>query len=94
MILRITLDTTCNFNGYTKSVLIIKIASAAPFKNFNNNGVFSGCDKVRNIKFRLQVASLCKADICTVYVKKCTSRNAFKNKIDLPSLVLDFFVIL
>ena len=51
-----------------KHILILKIAAAAPLKHLYPNGIYAPLNIIGYIKFRLQVAALCKSDLAPVYV--------------------------
>ena len=73
-----------------EEILILQIASAAPFQHFHTNCVLSFYNSIRNVKLCLQMTSLCKSDIGIIDVQKRTGGNTFKYKINASPLLCDF----
>ena len=71
----------------TESVLILKVAAAAPFAHIHPYGICTRAYKLGNIKLAHKVAALGKSHILTVYINLGNRGNALENQICIKAAV-------
>ena len=71
-------------------ILILEITSAAPLRHKHADRIRTLFNSRCNIKLSLQMASLCIADILTVYPNSCVRGNALKYNVLLHCIIVNF----